>query len=281
MLHSSVARESRQRHLSALLGSYAAMAVTDPRRAELRAQLVVAYLPLAQHIARRYVHRGEPLPDLEQAASIGLIAAIDRFDPDKGHSFTGYAIPTITGEVRRHFRDTSWSIRVPRRLTDLNVSINAVVIELSQSLGRAPRPSEIATRLDVSVEKVLEAVQAGQAHTSRSLDELLAAETYGPAVSDSFGGLDAGYERFLDSHALAPYLRVLLPREKRILMLRFHDELTQSQIGALLGISQMQVSRLLASILARLRDAINHDQPPARGTSDAGDTPHLDGDPAR
>jgi RNA polymerase sigma-B factor len=142
----------------------------------LREQLVRGYLPVAQHIARRFSNRGEPLDDLVQVATVGLINAIDRFSPERGHEFFSFAVPTISGEVRRHFRDLGWSMRVPRRLKDMHVSINNVVSELSQNLGRAPRPTEIADRLGVPVAEVLEGLEASEAYRSSSLDEMLSSE---------------------------------------------------------------------------------------------------------
>jgi len=207
-------------HLVPLLERYAALDPDDPERDELRDQLVRGYLPVAQHIARRFANRGEPLDDLVQVATVGLINAINRFSPDRGSDFFSFAVPTISGEVRRHFRDLGWSMRVPRRLKDMHVSINSVVSELSQRLGRAPRPSEIAERLGVPVGEVLEGLEASEAYRSSSLDEMLSSEQGSATVGELVGQADAELARIDFEHV---------------------------------GISQMHVSRLLTQTLDRLR----------------------------
>jgi RNA polymerase sigma-B factor len=261
--------DDEYQHLYPLLTEHAASAPGDPRRVELRERLITGYLPVARHIAWRYAQRGEPLEDLMQVASLGLINAIDRFEPGHGRGFLPYAVPTITGQVRRHFRDKAWSMRVPRRLKDLNVSINHAVVELSQDLGRAPRPSEIAARLDTSTEQVLDALDAAQAYRADSLDEMSTAEPGSSTFGDMFGEPDPEFDKFTDSHSLAPHLNALPARERAILLMRFYDEMTQSQIAERVGLSQMHVSRLLTKTLARLRDAIEHDQPPPSGPGGA------------
>jgi RNA polymerase sigma-B factor len=258
--------DDEYQYLYPLLGEYAASTPGDPRRAELRERLITGYLPVARHIAWRYAQRGEPLEDLMQVASLGLINAIDRFEPGHGRGFLPFAVPTIAGEVRRHFRDKAWSMRMPRRLKDLNVSINHVAIELSQDLGRAPRPSEIAARLDASTEQVLDALDAAQAYRADSLDEMSTAEPGSSTYGDMFGEPDREFDKFTDSYSLAPHLNALPARERAILLMRFYDEMTQSQIAERVGLSQMHVSRLLTKTLARLRDALQDDQPPPRAT---------------
>jgi RNA polymerase sigma-B factor len=259
-------------YLAPLMSDYAAMAARDPRRARLRVQVITGYLPVARNIALRYAQRGEPLDDLVQVATLALINAVDRFDPERGHPFLGYAVPTITGEVRRHFRDKTWSMRVPRRLKDLHLSINGAVLELSQSLDRVPRPSDIAAKLEVSIDEVLEALEAARSYRARSLDQMLTADTDGDAwtLGDLFGALDPGFETFMNSHCLAPYLAALPARERTILIMRFHCEMTQSQIAARIGISQMHVSRLLTQTLARLRHTIDRDARADADTAGAG-----------
>jgi RNA polymerase sigma-B factor len=246
-------RDAEYDHLAPLLAEYAALAEDDPRREQLRDQLVTGYLPVAQHIARRFNHRGEPLDDLVQVATVGLINAVDRFQPDRGSDFFSFAVPTISGEVRRHFRDQGWSMRVPRRLKDLHVSINAVVSEMSQRLGRAPRPSEIAARLEVPVSEVLEGLEAAQAYRSSSLDEMLSSEEGGATLGELLGEADAQLEQVEYQQALEPLLAELAPRERTIVMLRFFGNMTQTQIADRVGISQMHVSRLLAQTLVKLR----------------------------
>ncbi|HVL83725.1 MAG TPA: SigB/SigF/SigG family RNA polymerase sigma factor [Pseudonocardia sp.] len=246
-------------HLVPLLEQYAATDPDDPRREALRDQLVRGFLPVAQHIARRFAHRGEPLDDLVQVATVGLINAVDRFSPERGSDFFSFAVPTISGEVRRHFRDQGWSMRVPRRLKDLHVSINGVVSELAQQLGRAPKPSEIADRLGVPVADVLEGLEAAEAYRSSSLDEMLSSEQGSATVGELVGEADAELDRVDSRQALRPILAELAPRERTIVLLRFFGNMTQTQIADRVGISQMHVSRLLAQTLDRLRDRLDPD----------------------
>jgi RNA polymerase sigma-B factor len=221
-------------HLIPLLEEYASTDAGDPRRDALRAELVTGFLPVAQHIARRFSNRGEPLDDLVQVATVGLINAVDRFSPERGSDFFSFAVPTISGEVRRHFRDLGWSMRVPRRLKDLHVSINGVVSELSQSLGRAPKPTEIAERLGLPV-----------------------SEQGSATVGELVGEADAEMNRVDFRQALRPVLAELAPRERTILLLRFFGNMTQTQIAQEVGISQMHVSRLLTQTLDRLRSRLD------------------------
>jgi RNA polymerase sigma-B factor len=246
-------RDGEYEHLVPLLAEFADLETGDPRRDGLRDELVKGYLPVAQHIARRFSNRGEPMDDLVQVATVGLINAVDRFRPDRGSDFFSFAVPTISGEVRRHFRDQGWSMRVPRRLKDLHVSINSTVSELSHELGRAPRPSEIAAKLDVPVADVLEGLEAAQAYRSSSLDEMLTSEDGGATLGDLLGEADAQLERVEYQQALEPLLGELPDRERTIVMLRFFGNLTQTQIADRVGISQMHVSRLLAQTLVKLR----------------------------
>jgi RNA polymerase sigma-B factor len=251
-----LSRDSEYAHLVPKLAEYARLAGTDPRRESLREELVTGYLPVAQHIARRFAHRGEPLDDLVQVATVGLINAVDRFEPDRGSDFFSFAVPTISGEVRRHFRDQGWSMRVPRRLKDLHVSINVAVAELSQRLGRAPRPSELAEKLDLPTNEVLEGLAAGQAYRGSSLDEILSGDQSGTTLGDLLGEADAELERVDYQQSLQPLLAELPDRERTILMLRFFGNKTQTQIADQVGVSQMHVSRLLAQTLARMRDRL-------------------------
>ncbi|GAA5132021.1 SigB/SigF/SigG family RNA polymerase sigma factor [Pseudonocardia adelaidensis] len=244
-------------HLSPLLERYAALPVDHPDREKLREELVRGFLPVAQHIARRFSNRGEPLDDLVQVATVGLINAIDRYAPDRGSDFFSFAVPTISGEVRRHFRDLGWSMRVPRRLKDLHVSINSAVSELSQSLGRAPKPTEIAERLGVPVSEVLEGLEAAEAYRSSSLDEMLSSEQGSATVGELVGEADAELDRVDFRQALRPVLAELAERERTIVLLRFFGNMTQTQIADRVGISQMHVSRLLAQTLDRLRTRLD------------------------
>ncbi len=246
-------------HLDRMLEQFAVLESDDPARDGLRNQLVRGYLPVAQHIARRFSGRGEPLEDLVQVATVGLINAIDRYSPDRGSDFFSFAVPTISGEVRRHFRDLGWSMRVPRRLKDLHVSINGVVSELSQSLGRAPKPTEIAERLGIPVADVLEGLEASEAYRSSSLDEMLSSEQGSATVGELVGEADAELDRVDFQQALRPVLAELAERERTIVLLRFFGNMTQTQIAEQVGISQMHVSRLLAQTLDRLRTRLDPD----------------------
>jgi RNA polymerase sigma-B factor len=244
-------RDSDYAHLTPLFVEFAGMPPDHPDRAKLRDKLVTGYLPVVQHIARRFAGRGEPVDDLEQAGTVGLLNAVDRFEPDRGIDFLSYAVPTITGEVRRHFRDRTWSMRVPRRLKDVQSSINGAVGPLSQQLGRAPRPSEIAAHLGIATEEVVEGLDAQQAYRSSSLDELVSgADT---TLTETLGTADAELEKVEYRQTLAPLLDELPERERTILVLRFFGNMTQTQIADRVGISQMHVSRLLAQTVGNLR----------------------------
>jgi len=255
------ARDVEYAHLAPVLLEHAELPVGDPRRAPLRDRLITGYLPVAQHLARRFVHRGVPLEDLVQVATLGLINAVDRYDPSFGRDFLAYAIPTIQGELRRYFRDHSWSMRVPRRLKDLHVSINRVTEELAQGLGRAPRPSEIAARLGISVDEVLEGLEATASYASQSLDEVLMEGEDKATLANLLGSNDSGLALVEAHETLRPLLETLPPRERTILVLRFFDNMTQSKIAAQLGISQMHVSRLLSQTLATLRERARDPEP--------------------
>ena len=255
------ARDVEYAHLAPVLLEHAELPADDPRRGPLRDRLITGYLPVAQHLARRFVHRGVPLEDLVQVATLGLINAVDRYDPSFGRDFLAYAIPTIQGELRRYFRDHSWSMRVPRRLKDLHVSINRVTEELAQGLGRAPRPSEIAARLSISVDEVLEGLEATASYASQSLDEVLMEGEDKATLANLLGSNDSGLALVEAHETLRPLLETLPPRERTILVLRFFDNMTQSKIAAHLGISQMHVSRLLSQTLATLRERARDPEP--------------------
>jgi RNA polymerase sigma-B factor len=229
----------------------------DPERDQLREQLINGYRAMPERIARRFAGRGEPLDDLVQVATVGLINAVDRFEPNRGSDFVSFAVPTITGEIRRYFRDHAWSIRVPRRLKDLHLAVRGAVGELSQQLGRAPRPSEIAARLGLPTAEVIEALAAGEAYRSSSLDGILSSEGEGVVLGDLIGGLDDDLSLIEDREALRPLLAELAPRERTILILRFFRQLTQTQIAEKVGISQMHVSRVLRQTLTQLRERMS------------------------
>ncbi|HEY0812634.1 MAG TPA: SigB/SigF/SigG family RNA polymerase sigma factor [Pseudonocardia sp.] len=238
-------------HLAPLFKEFADLGTDDPRRAALRNELVAGYLPVARHIARRFAGRGEPEEDLVQAGTLGLIGAVDRFDPERGLDFLSFAVPTITGEIRRHFRDHTWAMRVPRRLKDIQAAITSTVAALSQELDRAPRPSEIAARLDVPLEDVLDGLAAQHAYRNDSLDEV--GHSGEPPLAERVGLPDPGIEGVEIHETLTPLLEALPERERTILVLRFFGNRSQSQIAQIVGVSQMHVSRLLARTLNDLR----------------------------
>ena len=234
----------------------AAMPEDDPGRGRLRDELVEAHLPLVEYLARRFRNRGEPLDDLIQVATIGLIKSVDRFDLERGVEFSTYATPTIVGEIKRHFRDKGWAIRVPRRLQELKLSLTKATSELSQKNGRSPTVAELAKHLQMTEEEILEGLESANAYSAVSLDAPDGGDDDSPAVADSLGIVDESLEGVEYRESLKPLLERLPPREKRILLLRFFGNMTQSQIAAELGISQMHVSRLLARTLAQLREGL-------------------------
>jgi RNA polymerase sigma-B factor len=230
-------------------------AFAESRDGSLRDQLVEAHLGLAEYLARRFGNRGEPLDDLVQVASVGLLKAVDRFDPQRGVEFSTYATHTIVGELKRHFRDKGWAVRAPRRMQELYLRLGKIISTLSQDLGRSPTIQELAAEAQVSEEEVLEALEAGQAYRFASLDAPSPGEDDGDTLGAHMGSDDAGLVDAEHRAALSPLISQLPPREQRILHYRFFEGLTQSEIASRLGISQMHVSRLLARSLAQLRAA--------------------------
>jgi RNA polymerase sigma-B factor len=210
------------------------------------------YLPLARSLAGRYRHSEEPSEDLEQVASIGLLKAIDRFDPGRGTAFSSFAVPTILGELRRHFRDATWALRVPRRLQELTLRIEHARGELTSALGRQPTVAELADRLGESEELILQALDLIVAKYTLSLDEPRDDDV--PA-EPAPGDVDEGYARAEDRATLAPLLATLSAADAEIVLLRFREDLTQDAIAQRVGVSQMHVSRVLYRSLAALRDA--------------------------
>jgi RNA polymerase sigma-B factor len=225
-----------------------------PDDAGAREELVELYRPLAEYLARRFYGRGEPLDDLIQVASIGLLKAIDRFDPGREVKFSTYATATIVGELKRHFRDKGWALRVPRRLQESGLKVGRAVTDLSQQLGRAPTIREISETTGLSDEEVLEAMETVNAYTAASLDAPTDEE--GATSLQKLGAEDPTFELLESWTSVAPALQQLPARERRILYLRFFRGLTQTQIAEELGISQMHVSRLLSRTLAGLRAAV-------------------------
>ncbi len=239
----------------ALFVRLSALPEGSPERVELRNQLVRMHIPLVEHLARRFRNRGEPLDDLTQVATIGLIKSVDRFDHERGVEFSTYATPTIVGEIKRHFRDKGWAVRVPRRLQELRLSLTTATSELSQRHGRSPTVHELAEHLGISEEDVLEGLESANAYSTLSLD-VPDSDDESPAVADTLGATDEALEGVEYRESLKPLLAQLPPREQKILVLRFFRNMTQSQIAAEVGISQMHVSRLLARTLAQLREKL-------------------------
>ena len=236
---------------------------TDAQRSARRDDLVALHLPLVEHFARRFLNRGEPLDDLLQVGTIGLIKAIDRFDLGRGVEFSTYATPTIVGEIKRHFRDRGWAIRVPRRLQELRLTITVATADLTQQLGRSPTVAELAERVGVSQEEIIEGLESSNAYSTLSLDAPDSSEDSALSMIDVIAGDDESLEHVENRETIKPLLEALDPREKHILTLRFFKGMTQSQIAAEIGISQMLVSRLLSRTLQRLRESL--DEPSALG----------------
>jgi RNA polymerase sigma-B factor len=223
----------------------------------IREALVNRFLPLAHHLARRY-HGGADADDLHQVASLGLLKAIDRFDPERGIAFTSFAVPTILGELKRYFRDHGWTVRVPRDLQELKLRVDAISQTLTGELGRSPTAAELAERANATTEQILEALAAATAHRPDSLDQTLRDE--GDEVIDFLAANEPGFERVDDAVFVDGLLNSLTARERIILRLRFEKDLTQAEIGARLGISQMHVSRLMRQAITTLQTTTAADQ---------------------
>ncbi|MEP7178644.1 MAG: SigB/SigF/SigG family RNA polymerase sigma factor [Pseudonocardiales bacterium] len=231
-----------------------------PRRKVVRDQLVEAHMPLVIYLARRFSGRNEPMNDLVQVGSIGLLKAIDRFDPSRGLEFSTYATPTILGEIKRHFRDTGWLIHVPRRAQELQTTVNTARADLSQELGRAPTVAELAARIDVAEDAVVEALDAARGYSGVPLD-VLAAPGESVPEHPMLGVLDPGFDQVEQRELLRGVIAKLPEAEREILLLRFVANKTQTEIAAIVGVSQMQVSRLVARGLKRLRASLGADEP--------------------
>lgn len=253
----AVGRGRDRDHERQLLREFSALDPDDPRRKPLRDELVTLHLPLVEHLARRFRDRGEPHDDLVQVGTIGLIKAVDRFDSERGVEFSTYATPTIVGEIKRHFRDKGWMVRVPRRMQEMRIITTRASAELSHSTGRSPTVRELAAHLNVSEEEVLEGLQASQAYSAMSLDASTSDESGESAtISDSLGMVDMDLEGVENRESLRPLLAALPQRDRDIIAMRFFGHMTQSQIAQEVGISQMHVSRLLARSLAQLREGL-------------------------
>jgi RNA polymerase sigma-B factor len=239
-----------------MLARLASLPIGSEEHARLRDRVIEDLLPLATHLAARFRNRGEPFDDLAQVANLALIKAVDGFDPDRGVSFSSYAVPFIAGELKRYFRDKTWHVRVPRRLQELSLQINRATDELTQQLGRSPTVADLAAHLGVGEEETIEALEAAAAYHSLSLDAPAGGEEGTTPLVDLIGSEDGELDQVDARVALPPLLATLPVREQRILAMRFFGNLTQSQIAAELGISQMHVSRLITRALETLRRAL-------------------------
>jgi RNA polymerase sigma-B factor len=230
-----------------------------PARRDVRNQIVAAHLPLVVYLARRYCDRGETLEDLIQVGSVGLIKSVDRFDRSRGAAFSSFATPTILGEIRRHFRDKTWMIRVPRSLQELRIRLTTAREQLSHDLSRSPTVAELASFMKLTEEEVIEGLDAANAYSATSLDAPIDTGSTTRSLEDRLGAPDAGLELVEMRHCVAPLLEALSERERQIIVLRFFRDKTQTQIADELGISQMHVSRLLSQTLSRLREQLASD----------------------
>jgi RNA polymerase sigma-B factor len=245
-----------------LLRRRAGLPAGHPDRAVLRERAIEAGLPLSRCLAARYRGRGEPLEDLCQVAALGLIKAVDGYDPARTAAFTSYAVPTIIGALKRHFRDTTWRVRVPRRVQELALTLAPASADLAQRLGRPPTLTELATHLGAVEHDVAVALNAWAAHRPVSLDAVAANGRQGQAaLHDTLGVIDAHFDAVADQHALQRLLDGLPLRERRILVMRFFGDMTQSEIAAQIGVSQMQISRLLRRTVTTLRTGMRIEEP--------------------
>ncbi|MEV4784169.1 RNA polymerase sigma factor SigF [Streptomyces tuirus] len=231
-----------------------------PERDALRDGIVEAWLPMADRLAGRFRSRGENFEDLRQVAALGLVKAVDRYDPERGNAFESYAVPTITGEIKRHFRDHMWTLHVPRRVQDLRNRVRSAGQDLSQTIsGRRPTVAEIAAHTNLSEEDVRTGQEALESFTALSLDAELPGSEDGYSLSDALGSYDPALDTVVDREAVKARLAALPERERAILYMRFFGDMTQSRIAEELGISQMHVSRLISRCCGRVREQVMRD----------------------
>lgn len=242
-----------------LLQTLAVLPAQHPSRESMREQTIEAWMPLAHHLANRFSGRGEPVDDLVQTATVGLIKAVDKYDPSRGVEFAAYAVPTIVGEIKRHFRDHTWDVRVPRRLQELRLNIGEATSTLMQELGRAPTVADLAQHLDLPEDEVVAGLEGARAYNAVSLQAPAAAGDRGTQLGELLGEEDGDFELAELRVALGPAMACLGEREQRILIMRFFGNMTQAQIAEHVGISQMHVSRLLARSLSALREELDPD----------------------
>ncbi|GAA0797025.1 hypothetical protein Sya03_51600 [Spirilliplanes yamanashiensis] len=252
-MHVRMSRSADELRADELLREFATAPAGAPDRESLRARAIEAWVPMANRLARRYAGRGEPTDDLQQTATVGLIKAVDRYDADRGIDFAVFAIPTIVGEIKRHFRDRTWSVRVPRRLQELRPAINDANDTLTHALGRAPTVADIAAHLGVTEDDVVEGLEGARAYQATSLATPVGGDSGAMELGDTLGAEDGGFELAELRLDLGPALAALDERERRIITLRFYGNLTQTQIAEQVGISQMHVSRLITRALRKLR----------------------------
>jgi RNA polymerase sigma-B factor len=249
MIHQPYRGTGRYAEDRALFARY--LDTHDPVDREL---LIERFLPLARQLARRYQRPEEPFDDLFQVACLGLINAIERYDLDRGVAFSSYAVPTIVGEIKRYFRDRTWSVRVPRDLQELTLKVDRVVADLTTRLHREPTLAEVAAKVGADEEDVLDALEASSAHTAASLDEPWHSDDGSDdTLGDSVGTEERGFACAEDRATVALLMRAVSPREREVLRLRFSEDLTQAEIGEQVGLSQMQVSRIIRQAIGRLR----------------------------
>jgi RNA polymerase sigma-B factor len=248
-------RAAQRAETMRVLREMASLPPDDPERLRLRAYVVEDHMPYARRIAGRY-GRGGALPheDFEQVAYLGLVKAVDNFDPDYGTGFLGYATAMIVGEIKRYFRDATWGAHVPRRMQELTGALHRATDELTAELGREPSVPELAARVGAEQDEVVEALDAAQAYTTASLDRPVGSEEDGANLGDLMGADDPGFELTLNRTVLRSLVAKLGERDKRILLMRFFRGMTQAEIGAELGLSQMQISRIITRILRELRE---------------------------
>jgi RNA polymerase sigma-B factor len=246
-------REAQRAETMRVLRHMVALPQDDRERTRLRDEVIEDHMPYARHIARRYSNRGTTAEDFEQVAYVGLVKAVDHFDPERGTGFLGYATPMIVGEIKRYFRDATWSVHVPRHMQELTGALHKAAEALAPELGRAPTIAELAARLGIETEEAVEALDASEAYHTASLDRPIGTQEDAACLGELLGHEDPGFELTVDREVLRGLVEELDERDKRILLLRFFRGLTQTEIGEELGISQMQVSRLIARILGALR----------------------------
>jgi RNA polymerase sigma-B factor len=247
-------RDAQRAETMKVLRHMATLAADDPERLRLRAEVVEDHMPFARHLARRYARSGVSDEDFEQVAYLGLVKAVDNFDPEYGTGFLGYATPMIVGEIKRYFRDTTWSVHVPRRMQELSGALRKAIAEMTSELGREPTVRELAARLEASEEEIVQAIDASEAYTTASLDHPVGDESEGASLGDMLGDRDPAFDLMIDRQVLKGLVAKLGERDKRILLMRYFRGMTQSEIGEELGVSQMQISRLLNRILGELRN---------------------------